>query len=899
MIGSINAGRRRASMTYWARFSSWLRSTLRRPRMENEMDSELRFHVEARVEDLARQGLPREEAMRRARMEFGGVERAKEECREARGLGMFDGLSQDLRYGLRMLRKNLGLTLVAVLTTALGIAANVTVFSVVDALFLRSVPAKNPERLVRILALEKHGEGLSSVPEFTYLRAHTKTVEDLTAHYSLAPLYVSADGEVGEVTGAVVSSSYFSLLGLQPYLGRFFSSDEDSVPDRDAVAVLGYGFWQRTYNADPGILGKTLLINRRTFTIIGVMQPGFHGTEIGGTPDEIWIPTMMIHFGYRHCDVFQPPCTILAMMGRLRPGVRVFEAQAEIATLMAELRASGLSFDQRLGASVTPAIGVSENREYSLLMVRLLATIAGVLLLIVCANLGGLLVARGTARGGEIAMRLALGAGRGRIVRQLLTESLLLALAGGALGFLLSTWTSQVLVNFYSVDDEGYKHLFDVRPDVTVFLFSLAATAAAGVLFGLLPALQASRTDLNDALKGSGRTANTGRNLSRTALAGIQVAFSLALLVGAGLLARSNAFIQSGSNMDLHHVLGLRLPVSFVHYPPDKAYQFKREVVRRLRELPGVESVSLAVGRGLVWRAGDDDTATLPGKNYAKPDDEPRIGLKPVAPDYFNTLKIPFVSGRDFNDSDKPGSPPVTIVNETFARQIAEDQMPLGWTVLLDDEPYQIVGLVKDAQMRSIAEGHIPVAYTPFWQDPTLLEARMAIRVAGDPAAALPMVRKAIASIDPEVPVTEAMPLMDQVRGAYMDTRVASAVLSCAALLALILSAIGLYGVISYEVGRRTKEIGLRMALGAGARDVVQLFLRQGFGVVVIGIACGGVLAFATTRLLGAWLFGVGASDPLSFGAAAAVLLAVTLSAAYLPTRRATQVDPMVALREQ
>jgi predicted permease len=865
--------------------------------MEREMDTELRFHIEARAADLVRNGVPREKALRQARIEFGGIERAKEECRQARRVSMIDSLVQDLRYGLRILCKNPGLTSAAVLTTALGIAANVTVFSVFDALFLRSVPAKNPERLVRILAPENNGGGVFSVPEFTYLREHSKTVEDLTAHYSTAPLYVSANGETGEVQGAAVSSSYFPMLGLRPYLGRFFTPSEDSVADRDAIAVVGYGFWQRIYKGGSSVLGKTFLINRHTFTIVGVMPPDFHGVEIGGTPNEIWIPVMMIRVGYRPCDGFQPSCTILGMMGRLKPGISAPEAQVEIATLMQQLRSVNSVFDERHGALVTPATGISGNRQYNLLLVHLLATIAGVLLLIVCANLGGLLVARGTARVAEMAMRLALGASRTRILRQLLTESLLLAFAGGAVGFLLSTWTSKLLVNFYSVDDEGYKHLFDVRPNAPVLLFALAVTAAAGVLFGLLPALQASRTDLNESLKGAAGVVGTSRKVSRTTLAAVQVAFSLALLVSASLLARSAAFIQSGTNMDLHHVLGLRLPLSLIQYPPDKAYTFKQEVVRRLRELPGVESVSLAKGQGLVWMSGAGDTATPPGKTYARPEDEPSIGVKPVAPDYFATLKIPFVSGRDFNDFDKPGSPRVTIVNETFARQITASRLPLGQMVLLDDEPYQIVGLVKDAEMRSDIEGPLPVAYVPFWQDKTRLEARMCIRVAGDPAAALPMVRKAIASIDPDVPVTETMPLMDQVRGAYTDARVATAVLSCAAFLALILSAMGLYGVVSYEVGRRTKEIGVRTALGARPHDVVHLFLGQGFRVVLTGVILGGALAFATTRLLRAWLFGVGSADPLSFGAAAAVLLFVALTAAYLPARRATRVDPMMALR--
>jgi predicted permease len=874
-----------------------LRSLFRKEQVRHQLDEELRDFLEMAAEEKMNQGMSRKDALRAVRLERGNLEVTKEVVRSAGWESLVETLWQDLRFGLRMLCRNPGLTSIAVLTTALGIAANVTVFSVVDALFLRSVPAKNPERLVRILAPENEGEGYFSIPEFTYLREHSKTVEDLTTHYSTAPLYVSANGDIGEVQGAVVSSSYFSMLGLRPYLGRFFTLDEDSLADRDAVAVLGYGFWQRTYNGDWGAIGKTFLINGHTFTVIGIMSPDFHGVEIGGMPNEIWIPAMMIRVGYRHCDGFQPSCTILGIMGRLKSGTSPAEAQAEIATLMQQLRASNSAFDERYGASVRPAIGMSGNREYNLMLVRLLGTVAGVLLLVVCANLGGLLIARGTARGREIAMRLTLGAGRGRIVRQLLTESLLLAFAGGTVGFLLSTWTSRLLVNFYSVDDEGYKHLFDVRPNATVLLFSLAVTGAAGVLFGLLPALQAGRTNLNQTLKGGGGALGSSGRLSRTALAAVQVAFSLALLVGAGLLARSAAFIESGTNMDLHHVLGLRLPVSLVHYPANKAYTFKQEVVRRLRELPGVESVSLAKGQGLIWMSGQRATATLPGKTYAKTEDEPVVRAKPIAPEYFGTLKIPFISGRDFNDSDKPGSPPVTIVNETFARQIAANRLPLGQTVLIDDKPYQIVGLVKDAQMRSAIEGPLPVAYVPFWQDETLLEARMCIRVAGDPAAALHMVRKTIAGIDPDVPVTETMPLMDQLRGAYTDARVASAVLSCAAFLALVLSAMGLYGVVSYEVGGRTKEIGVRTALGARPHDVVRLFLRQGFGVVLTGAFFGGGLAFATTRLLGAWLFGVGSADPLSFGVATAVLLAATVTATYLPARRALRVDPIVALR--
>jgi predicted permease len=874
-----------------------LRSLFRKERLDRELNAELTAHLDLHTEENLRAGMTPDEARRHAILKLGGVEQTKESVRDRRGIPLLETILQDVRFSLRMLRKNPGFTAVVVLTTALGIAANVSVFSFVDALFLRNVPARNPERLVRIVAPENDGEGLFSLPEYIYLRDHTKTLEELTAHYSSAPLYISANGATGEVQAAVVSSSYFPMLGLRPYLGRFFGPEEDSVPDRDAVAVLGYGLWQRIYGGDPGILGKTLMINEHSFAIVGIMPASFHGVEIGGMPNEIWIPSMTIRIGYRYCDGFQPPCTVFQLMGRLKRDANLSGTRAEIATLMGQLRSSTTGFDRRLGVSVTPAIGISGDREYFHLLSRLLTTIGGLLLLIVCANLGGLLLARGTARGAEIAMRRALGAGRARILRQLLTESLLLAFAGGTLGWLISLWTSRLLVGFYSVDDEGYRHLYDIRPDAMVILYSIAVTLAAGVLFGLIPALQTSSTDLNLALKNGATTSGTNRKRSRTVLVSTQIALSLALLVGAGLLARSAARIEAGTNMDVHNVLGLRLPLSLVRYPPAKANIFKREIVRRLRELPGVESVSLAKGQGLVWHAMLKARATLPGETYPKTEDEPLILFQQVAPDYFATLRIPFTAGRDFNDSDRPGSPPVAIVNETLASRISRYGAPLDRTILIEDKLYQIVGVVKDAQLRNAAESAAPLAYLPYWQGETLLEARLCIRVTGDPAAALPVIRNAIANIDPEVPVTEMMPLIDQVRAAYTDARVASAVLTCAAVLALLLSAIGLYSVISFDVSRRTKEIGVRMALGANAREVIRLFLREGFFVVLTGAGFGGILALATMRLLGTWLFGVRPSDPLTFGVAVGVLFAVTLLAGYIPARRATQVDPMIALR--
>ena len=806
------------------------------------------------------------------------------------------GLAQDLRYALRQLRKSPGFAIIALLVIAIGVAANTSVFIFTDALFLRSVPAKDPAGLVRVRAPENDGEGLFSYPEYAYLRDHAKTLQSLMAHYSTAPLYVTANSETLEVQGAVVSSNYFTLLGLKSYLGRFFNAKEDSAPDRDAVAVLGYGFWKRTYNGDPNVLGRMLTINGHAFEIVGVMPPQFRGVEIGGTPNEIWIPSMMVRVGYRWCDGFQPSCTILDLMGRLAPGKTAREAQAEIAMLTRQLQANARGFDQRLRASVVPAIGISQG-DYFRVLVQLLTAIGGVLLLIVCANVGGLLLARGKTRAEELAMRSALGANRLRIVRQLLTENLVLAFSGGALGVVISIWSSRWLADFYSVDGEGYRHVFDLRLDVPVLTYSILIIVAAGLLFGLLSSWQISRPDLQPALKGGGGHQHSSRNRTRTALIAAQVALSLALLVGGGLMARSAARIEARTDMNLSHVIGLRLRPKLMEYSPAKAQAFTRDVLLRLRSLPGVESVSLAKEGGLVWHVTETIRERVSGETYAKPDEEPVIGFKPIAPEYFRTLGVPFVAGRDFSDQDRAETLPVAIVNETLAQKLSVGKFPLDRTILLDDKPFQIVGIVKNAQTPSMVEAPQPVAYVSFWQDPSMVGSRLCIRVAGSEATALPLIRKAIASVDPKVPVTEVMPLMEQVRGVYTDARVANAVLSCAALIGLLLSALGLYGVIAYEVSQRRQEIGIRIAVGAHPAEVVQLFLKRAFSVILAGIAAGSVLTLLTSRLLAIWLFGVRPSDPATLAAAIAVLLAVALPASYLPARCAAKVDPIVALR--
>jgi predicted permease len=861
-----------------------------RQRRDREFAEELESHLRFHTEDNLRAGMTPDEARRQALIRLGGVDQAKENYREGQGVLWLETFAQDVRFGMRMLWRNSGLTSIAVLILALGIGANVAIFSFVNTLLLRPISAKNSTGMVRI-------KDNLSYPEYEYLREHSQTLREVTAHYSSAPFYVSLNGESSEVQGAVVSSGYFQLLGLRPLMGRFFRPEEDSVPDSAAVAVVSDAFWRASFDSDPNIVGKSLAINGRTFTVIGVMPSDFRGVVVGGTPNEIWIPATMVRVGYRWCDGFRSDCAPFEVMGRLAPGASVSRAQAEVATLLGQFRSTIPDLDNHPVFTVTTESELYVGRKYLIILLQLLSATAALLLFVVCANVGGLMTARGMTRSSEISMRLALGAGRERIVRQLFTESMMLACVGGALGVLVSRWFVSLLINFdNNVDAEGYRHFLEVSLDRNVLIYSIGITLLAGILFGLLPAWSASRLDINESLKGG---TNQRRSRTRLVLVALQIALSPFLMVAAGLLARSAVQIETGNNMDVHNVIGLRLRPQMLKYTPAKAQAFQREVVRRLREVPGVQSVSLAKGIGLIWTGYSDARLALPGKVYPRPESEPVIGEKEVGSSYFATLKIPFIGGRDCDADDNQSSPLVAIVNETLANQISPGEAPLERAIVLNGASYQIVGEVKDAQLRSALESPLPVAYLSYWQNETEVDARMCIRVAGDQAAMLSVIRKTIASIDSNVPITETMPLIDQVRGEYVDARLAGAVLGVAAGLALLLCAVGLYGVIAYDVRQRTRELGIRIALGASSSSVITLFLKRALGIVLIGGAAGLLAALATTQLIAAFLLGVSRFDRATFCIATAVVFAATLLASFFPTRRAIRVDPMVALRHE
>ena len=808
-------------------------------------------------------------------------------------------LWQDLHYGLRMLLKRPGFSLVAVLMLAIGISANTAIFSLVDAFFFRPLPVPGANRLVTVEGTRNgNWDWGFSYRAYEYFRDRNESFEALLAHYSTAPLNVVADGNSKEAQGAVVSGNYFSTLGIHPLLGRFFDAEDDAVPDRNRVAIISHSMWQNRFGGDPSILDKVIRVNGADFNVIGVAPAGFQGVETG-YPNEMWIPTMMLRLGYRGCDGFNNfDCRPLTLIGRLAAGREISDAEAEITSLAISLGNDYPATRDR-GVRLRPAIGVrSDDRKVLGYQMTLLMGVAGFLLLIACANVASLVVVQGTARRKEIAVRLCIGARRGRLIRQLMTENLLLALAGGALGLVLSLWAKDLLLVFFTRDAEGYEHLYDLSLSSRVLGFSIALSIFSGLLCGLLPAIQSTHQDLTRALKDDGRSQSSGRNQLRRALVVGQVALSLVMLVGAGLLVRSAARVREGANFDPTHVALLRLSPKLLEYPSQKAQTFTHEVVRRLQSLPGVESVSLAAGAGFAWLGQRSARARLP-EQARDPDHEPKVEFQEIAPRFFETLKIPLTQGRDFEEKDAQDAPRVVIVNETLARRMWPEGSPLERIIVLDDVEFQVVGVCKDSRLRNSLEGPLPFVYLAYWQNAyrQQTDSRMVIRVAGEPRAMLPLLRREIALVDSNVPISEDLPMTSQVNGKYRPVLMTSSVLICSGLIALFLSMIGLYGVLAFSVTQRTREIGIRMALGARQQHVLLLVVAQGMSLAMIGVAIGLGASFALTRVMANLLYGVSAHDPLTFASITLLLTAVALLACYLPARRAARVDPMTALR--
>jgi putative ABC transport system permease protein len=806
------------------------------------------------------------------------------------------GLIQDLRYGARMLLKRPGFSLVAIITLALGIGANLTIFSFVDTMFLRPLPVREPYQLV---TASVGADGGFAYPVYTHFRDHNTSFEALSAHYSTAPLdLATSDGDSQTLNGAVVSANYFSTLGISPTLGRFFSPDEDIVPDRDRVAVISHGFWQSRFGGDKAVLGRQIRLNGKEFTIVGVTPPQFQGVS-PGYPNDVWIPTMMVRLGYRWCDALQDlKCHPLESIGRLKPNQSLTSAQAEMATLSSQWAAANPVNKDR-GVRLYPALGVrAMDRDSLKYQLRLMMTMTGVLLLIACANVSGLLLNAGAARRKEISVRLCIGAGRFRLIRQFLTESLLLTLAGSGLGLLISVWAKNLLLVYYVAANSNYASYYDLSLNPRTLLFALVLSIGAGVVFAVVPAIQSSRQDLVAALKNESGSQSRRHSWARSMLVVTQISLSLGLLISAGLLIRSAAHIRQGQNFDPQNVVVFRLRPRLRDYAPEKAQAFTKEVLRQLETTPGVQSVSV-VKTTLAWPGSGNVRVRLPEQTFAKPEDQLKVPLHEIGPRTFVTLKLPLIQGREFTDDDRPETPRVVIVNQTLAKRMWPEGQPVERTLMINDQPYRVVGAVKDAQFRNVAEAPQPFLYLPYWQNVLTpqIDATILARVSGDPEVMAPILRREIAAVDPNVPISESTTVRKQVDDEFKRVLLTGSVLISSSAIALFLSMIGLYGALAFTVSQRTREIGIRMALGARTADVLKLIVGQGLRLVTAGLVTGVFTAIAATRLMASLLYGVSPTDPFTFITIAAALAGVGVLACWIPARRAARVDPLVALR--
>ena len=834
-----------------------------------------------------------------------------------------DEMFQDLRFGVRMLLQGKAFTLVAVLSLALGIGANTAIFSLIDALLLRALPVEEPGRLV----LFGRGEGLGitntfpnrswdlySYPFYREVRRRNQVFSEVAALQSFpngVHGFVNVNGPAGEaelMVAQLVSGTYFSVLGVTASRGRTFTEADDQVPGGHPVVVISDSWWERRFGRDPEVVGKTINIGLTAYTIIGITPSEFFGTTVGEAPD-LWVTLAMeeqLPPGRkgRHEPFFQS----LYLIARLKDGVTRERAGVAVNLLFKQILyehagaappAEKLRDIQTAAIELTPAgSGLSQLRLSFSRPLQILLAMVGVLLLIACANAAGLLLARAAARRKEFAVRLALGARRGRLIRQLLTESLLLACLGGAAGLLLAWWGSRLLVLMASTGAEPLP--IDVSPDARVLGFTLLVSLLSAVVFGTVPALRATRIELNQSLKaGAGAAFATSRSLLGRVIVISQVALSLVLLIGAGLFVRTLINLQKvPTGFDEPNVLILQLDTSATGYKEDaRLASLLREVEERVRALPGVRAASFSM---FIFNQG-----AWTAKAYTRGHNPPEGGDRQIAnnvvgPDFFATVGVPLLQGRAFGPQDTARSQRVAVISEAMAERFFPGQSPLGRRFGLGaperSEEVEIIGVVKDAKYRSLDEGARPIAYYVHSQRTQYLN-NFGVRVSGEPGAAVPAIRRAIREASRDLPVAEVATLSDHVGRSLVQQRLVARLAAFFGLVSLLLACVGLYGLLSYAVARRRNEIGIRLAVGAQPRDVRRMVLREALLLVLAGMAVGLAAAWAATRLLAGSLFGLTPTDPLTVVAAAALLLAVAAGAAYWPARRASRVDPLIALR--
>ncbi len=870
----------------------------------------------------------------RARLRINHHARFSIQSKTRRGGMLMGSLLQDLRYGARMLIKSKVFTGVAVLSLALGIGASTAIFSLLDAVLLKMLPVKEPQELVlfnwlsgpnRMMAsingssLTDPATGMNTSTSFSYLtferlREHNETLASVFAFAPLEQLNVNVDGQAEIAAGQLVSGDYYAGLGVEPALGRLIR-DEDDHAGASPVAVITHRYFERRFALDPEVIGKSVNVNNVAFTIIGVTPPAFSGAlEVGESPD-LSIPLAMepqVIQGSR--SLAQPWFWWLRVMGRVKPEVSEEQARASLEVIFQESALDGWTALQArlqsLGRATaqeprdTPLLrvasggqGLTELRQAYSRPLMILMIVVGLVLVVACANLANLLVARAAQRQKEIAVRLALGASRFRLIRQLLTESLMLALAGGALGALLAYWAKDILLALRPWG--GSEIALDLKLDLRVLGFTLAVSLITGLLFGLAPALRATRIDLTPTLKDQAGSLTRSRSILSKSLIVAQVAMSLVLLVGAGLFLRTLGNLHSidvGFNSE--NLLLFRVDPRLSGYKGPQIASLYRRMIEGIESVPGVRSATLS-RHPLLSGSARTVSVSVQGHTSQEGEDSDLL-VNTVAPNFLETMGIPLLFGRSLTPHDDERAPKVAVINQAMARKYFADDNPIGRRFGMGGPEtsgqIEIIGVARDAKYTSLRREMSPTAYVPYLQD-SLGQANFSVRIAGDATALTSSIREAVREVDANLPLFDVKTQSQQTAESLAQERLFATLSSFFGLLALVLASIGLYGVMSYSVARRTSEIGIRMALGAEARDVTRMVMSETIRLVFTGIAIGLGAALAVTRLISSMLFGLAPTDPLTISLAVFVMIAVAALAGYLPARRASQVDPLAALK--
>jgi predicted permease len=872
---------------------------MNRKRLMHDLDDDIRDHISRETQDNIDRGMSPEEARLAAVRKFGNITQVKENTREIWTILWLEQFVQDVRNGLRMLRKSPGFAAVAILTLALGIGANTAIFSVVNSVVLQPLPYPNANQLVVVSETSSRvpaGAGLESSESYMNFLDWQREAKSFSAMgaYQYNQMTLTGHGAPAVIHGAITSSGLFATFGVAPLLGRTLELQDD-VKDAGLVVVIGEALWRDQLGADPNIVGKSIQLDSEPFTVVGVMPADFRYPD-QSPPSEYWIPAMQSPDYASFIE--RRPSHFLSLIGRLKPGVTYAQSESELNSIYKGLlkQYSKLDPTEVLHVSNLKVLVVGDTQTVLLILLGAV----GLVVLIACVNIANLLLARATGRTKEIAVRVALGAGRARIFRHLLTESVLLGICAGIVGLLLAYGGVAAIKHFAS---DQLPHLRSITVDGWVLAFTFALSILAGVLFGLAPAWQSSEIDLNDVLRESGRgsTGSAKRRWTRNALVVVEVALALVLLIGSGLLLKSFYLLtHSSPGFDPQNVLTATVELSKAQYvKPEQWNAFFRQAVARLKSLPGVEDAAAALPAPFTGSNLGYGFAIV-GAPPLAPGQSLNAQAHAITPDYFHVMHMSLLRGREFTEGDTaPNAPKIVIINQELARRYFHDD-PLSHSLTIHsirpDYNARIVGVVNDVKDKTMADPPTPMLYFPYTQEQWWVMV-FVLRTHGNPSALASALQSQIHSLDSSLPVQDIRPMTSFISDSEGDARFRSILLGLFGILALVLASVGIYSVLAYVVAQRTHEIGIRMALGAQPRDVLRLVIIQGMRSVLIGAAIGIAAALALSRLLSEFLYGVRDKDPLTFIAVVVLLMLVALAACYLPARRAMRVDPIVALR--